>query len=128
MLIFIKPSLVSVMPCSPTRFGPKVGVILMLPPLLDRSPFDCPLIEVSRLAFVIVDVPQRLPSRWLGDCEMTGLLCTLNPGDTARRFNECSSKSSSRRRLLDFFNPSAAVGGFIDCGVDAREVQPRLML
>lgn len=132
MLIFIKPSLVSVMPCSPTRFGPNVGVMLMLPPLFDRSPLDCPPIDVSRLAFVIVDavvaVPQRLPSRWLGDCEITGLLCTLKPGDTARRFSECSSKSSSRRRLLDFFSPSAAVGGFMDCGVDAREVQPRLTL
>jgi hypothetical protein len=126
MLIFISPSLVSVMPCKPTRLGPKVGVMLKLPPLFDRSPLDCPLMDVSRLAFVAV--PQRLPSRWLGDCEMTGLLCTLRPGDTARRLSECSSKSSSRRRLLDFFSPSAAVGGFIDCGVEAREVQFRLTL
>jgi hypothetical protein len=61
MLIFIKPSLVSVMPCSPTRFGPSVGVMLMLPPLFDRSPLDCPLMEVSRLAFAAV--PHRLLSR-----------------------------------------------------------------
>ena len=54
-------------------------------------------------------------------------MCTLKPGDTARRFSECSSRSSSRRRLLDFFSPSAAVGGNIDCGVEARDVHPRLM-
>jgi hypothetical protein len=125
MLIFISPSFVSVIPCSPIRLGPKVGVMLMLPPLFERSPWDCPLIDVSRLAFA--DVPHKLLSRCTGDCEMTGELWTLTPGDTARRLIDASSKSSSRRRLLDFFNASAAVGGCIGPGVDAREVQPLLL-
>jgi hypothetical protein len=28
---------------------------------------------------------------------------------------------------LDFLRPSAAVGGNIDCGVDARDVHPKLI-
>ena len=92
--------------------------MLILPALLERSPCDWPLIEVSLLALA---EPHKVLSRCAGDWEMTGLLCTLTPGDTARRLIEASSKSSSRRRLLDFFNASAAVGGCIGPGVDARD-------
>ena len=56
-----------------------------------------------------------------GDCDKIGLLCTLRPGDTARLLIEYSSRSSSRRRLLDFLSPSAAVKGAIGCGVDDRD-------
>lgn len=121
MLIFMSPSLVSVMPCSPILLGPRVGVMLILPALFDLSPVECPLIEVSLPALA---VPHRLLSRCAGDCEMTGLLCTLRPGDTARRLIDISSKSSSRRRLFDFFSPSAAEGGFIWPGVEARDAHP----
>ena len=55
---------------------------------------------------------------------MTGLLWTLTPGETARRLIEASSKSSSRRRLFDFLSASAAVGGCIGPGVDARDAPP----
>lgn len=37
---------------------------------------------------------------------------------------ECSSRSSSLLRLLDFFKPSAAVKGIIGCGVDERDTNP----
>jgi hypothetical protein len=123
MLIFIKPSFAFSMPIRPTRFGPRVGVMLrlMLPPLLERSPFDCPPIDVS---LFLLAVPQRLPSRCAGDCDMIGLLWTLRPGLTARRLIEVSSKSSSRRRLFDFLSPSTAVGGYIGPGVEAREAHP----
>jgi hypothetical protein len=53
-----------------------------------------------------------------------GLLWTLRPGLTARRLMEVSSKSSSRRRLFDFLSPSAAVGGNMGPGVEARDAQP----
>jgi hypothetical protein len=125
MLIFISPSLAFSMPMIPTLFGPKVGVIVILPPLLERSPVECPLIDVSLPLFV--EVPHKLLSRCAGECDIIGLLCTLTPGLTARRLIEVSSKSSSRRRLFDFFRPSAAVGGNIAPGVDARETHPKLM-
>jgi len=44
--------------------------MLMLPALLERSPWDWPLIDVSLLAFA---VPHKVLSRCAGDCEMTGL-------------------------------------------------------
>jgi hypothetical protein len=118
----MSPSLAFSIPMRPTRFGPKVGVMLILPPLFDRSPFDCPPIEVSRP--VLFALPHIPPSRCAGDCDMIGLLWTLTPGLTARRLIEVSSNSSSRRRLFDFLRPSAAVGGYIGPGVDAREVHP----
>jgi len=109
MLIFIKPSLVSVIPCRPVFLtGPSTGVVtcptllalsstLTLGSVVSRSSFDCPH----------HDPP--LSGDWPG----TGLLCTLNPGDTARRLIEAISKSSSRRRLLfTFCEISAAVGIF----------------
>ena len=40
MLIFIRPSFVSVMPCKPILFGPNIGVMLILPPLFERSPCE----------------------------------------------------------------------------------------
>lgn len=118
----MKPSFAFSIPMRPTRFGPKVGVMLILPPLLERSPFECPLIDGSLP--VLADVPHKLPSRCAGDCDMMGLLWTLTPGLTARRLIEVSSKSSSRLRLFDFLRPSAAVGGYIAPGVEARDVQP----
>lgn len=119
MLIFISPSLVSVMPCKPIRLGPSDGVIDTLPPLFDLSPLaEVPLGG----SFVGFADPQR--SRPAGDCDSMGLLVTLRPGDTARRLMEYSSRSSSRRRLLDFFNPSAAVKGARGCGVDERDIAP----
>jgi hypothetical protein len=121
MLIFMNPSLVFSIPWRPILLGPKVGVMIMLPPLFDRSPCDCPPIDGSLPVF-----PHILPSRCAGECGITGLLCTLTAGDTARRFSDISSKSSSRRRLFDFFKPSAAVGGYMWPGVDAREVHPML--
>jgi hypothetical protein len=72
MLIFINPSFAFSIPMRPTLFGPKVGVMLILPPLLERSPFDCPLMDGSLP--VLVDVPHKLPSRCAGDCDMIGLL------------------------------------------------------
>ena len=122
ILIFMSPSFVSTIPWSPILLGPSVGVTIMPPPLFDLSLVDGPLIATSLPAFVAV--PHKLLSRCAGDCEMMGLLCTLTPGDTARRLIDASSKSSSRRRLLDFLSASAAVGGFIGPGVDARDVQP----
>lgn len=120
MLIFIKPSLVSVIPCRPILLGPKDGVIVVLPPLFDLSPLTTFPVEGSLVSFA---EPHK--SRFAGDCDRTGLLCTLRPGDTARRLIEYSSKSSSLRRLLDFFKPSAAVSGAASgCGVDARDTDP----
>ena len=124
MLIFMSPSFAFSMPMRPTLLGPRVGVMLMLPPLLERSPLDCPLIEVSRPFFAL---PHEPVSRCAGDCEMIGLFWTLTPGLTARRFIEVSSKLSSRRRLLDFLRPSAAVGGYMGPGVEAREAHPMLL-
>lgn len=40
---------------------------------------------------------------------------------------EASSKSSSRRRLFDFFKASAAVGGCIAPGVDALDAPPPIV-
>lgn len=37
---------------------------------------------------------------------------------------EWPSKSSSLRRLLDFFRPSAAVNGASACGVEDRDMYP----
>lgn len=111
MLIFISPSLVSVMPCSPTLLGPNDGVMLVLPPLFDLGPWPlCPLLPAWSLA-PFVAAPHRLLSLCAGDCDSTGLFVTLTPGETARRLIELTSRSSSRRRLLDFFRPSAAEGG-----------------
>lgn len=114
MLIFISPSLVSVIPCRPTLFGPRLGVtLIVLPPLFDLSPEAWPpggapfVIEPSLLVLFVA----HMPSLCCGDCDRTGLLVTLKPGDTARRLIEFTSKSSSLRRF--FFRPSAAVGGTI---------------
>jgi hypothetical protein len=127
----MSPSLVSVMPCNPTRLGPSEGVMLVptlplrLPPLpddLSLDPWPPVAAVMSLLAFVAV--PHRLASLWAGDCDKTGLFCTLNPGDTARRLREFTSRSSSRRRLFDFLRPSAAEGGTSGCGVEDREAKP----
>lgn len=121
ILIFMKPSLVSVMPCRPILLGPNEGVILTLPPLFDLSPAAWP---PEPCPFAFVAVPHRLPSRCAGDCDSTGLFWTLTPGETARRLMECPSRSSSRLRLLDFFSASAAVGGASGCGVEDRDMYP----
>lgn len=91
----------------------------MLHPLFDLSPLTAVPLDVSLVSFA---EPHR--SRLAGDCDKTGLLCTLRPGETARRLIEYSSRSSSRRRLLDFFSPSAAVKGARGCGVDDRDTDP----
>jgi len=104
MLIFIKPSLVSTIPWNPTLFiGPPLPPIFPASPLLDGR------------------LPQGVVSLCIGLC-ITGLLCTLIPGLTARRLKLVGSKSSSLRRLLLTFRViSAAVGPAPGWGVAARE-------
>lgn len=102
MLIFISPSLVSTMPCSPNFFP---GAADPLP--VRDEPACCELWDVSLLAPCVSDSfflsggwPQTLfESRCEGDCVSTGLFCVLIPGETALRFTVAMSKSSSRRRL-----------------------------
>lgn len=70
-------------------------------------------------------VPQGATSLCMGLC-ITGLLCTLIPGLTARRLNDVGSRSSSRRRLRVISNveggPCPDEGSCeFGCGVDARE-------
>ena len=71
MLMFIKPSWVSVIPCNPTRFdGPPGPFILpLLPVLLTLSPETWTL-GTSRLPF---ELPHQPPSRCKGDWGQTGL-------------------------------------------------------
>jgi hypothetical protein len=72
ILIFMSPSFAFSMPIRPTLFGPRVGVMLILPPLLERSPVECPLMDVSLP--VLVELPHKVLSRCAGDCDMMGLL------------------------------------------------------
>lgn len=110
MLIFIKPSFVSVIPCSPILFGP---LLALHPPLL-FSP--CPLAFAG-------GCPHDFPSLKTGLCGSTGLPCTLIPGETALLLNDAGSKSSSLRLFLLIFRAtSAAVGGAVD---DAKGVEDR---
>lgn len=69
MLIFINPSLVSVMPCKPTLLGPSDGVMFALDILFDLSPLTVAPEEGSLVNFA---EPHR--SRFAGDCDRTGLL------------------------------------------------------
>lgn len=66
-------------------------------------------------------MPQGVTSLCIGLC-ITGLLCALIPGLTARRLKLLGSKSSSRRRFLfTFWVISAAVGPVPGCGVADRD-------
>jgi hypothetical protein len=114
MLMFISPSLVSVMPWSPTRFMPPSAV----PAAWISGP--------NRPGAALGVEVNTLPSLTTGECVTTGLLCPLIPGDTARRLNKLGSRSSSRRRLR---RSSDAVGVWEGCGVGDRDrdlPRPRL--
>lgn len=114
MLIFIRPSLVSTIPCKPTLLlGPPPPP---LPPLL-------PLLLRSLLVLGGGICPQALSPLKPGLCCNTGLLCTLMPGETALRLKLDGSRSSSlpRFRLFAFLAASPAVGAMDARGVDERD-------
>lgn len=92
----MNPSLVSFIPCSPTRFRVPVWLLPLRGPLsvAGRSGNSEPRLDLGG--------PQMLGlvSLTTGELGMTGLLCALMLGDTARRLKRFGSKSSSRRRFL----------------------------
>jgi len=105
MLMFIKPSFVSLMPCKPTLFIPFAPVTNPTPaplpvvvpdelPLPTLSPSTCPL-GISLAA----RPAHHPPSRCAGLGGRIGLPWMLRPGLTARRLNISLSSMSSRRRL-----------------------------
>lgn len=90
MLMFINPSLVSFIPCSPTRRGV---------PACDA--FRLTDSELPRSVNGFGGSPQPLfpDSFTTGELGIMGLLCRLVLGDTALRLKRFESKSSSRRRF-----------------------------
>lgn len=97
------------MPCKPTFFGPSTGVAFGLTASVFSSPeVPVPPFDVSLVGF---GCPHHPPPFELGDWLITGLLCTLSPGETARRFIDARSKSSSRRRLLPTLRDISATVG-----------------
>lgn len=109
MLMFINPSLVSFIPCSPTRRG----VVLCcpfrfasgFPPYADLGGPPQPLLPASLTT---------------GELGITGLLWMLVLGETALRLKRLGSKSSSRRRLRRK-SPSVGTCGAAK-GVEDREL------
>lgn len=92
MLMLINPSLVSVIPCSPTRFNvPVCGPLRLLLLVSGKSE---PMFDLGGPQML---VPESLNAGELG---ITGLLWALKLGDTARRLKRLESKSSSRPRFL----------------------------
>lgn len=81
----------------------------MLLPLLLRSPW--PFAFGASLA-------QDLSFAMFGLCGRIGLLCTLIPGETARRLIKYGSKSSSRLRLFTRRAKSLAEDGNVARGVE----------
>lgn len=92
MLMFINPSLVSVMPCRPTRF--KVPVCGLLRLLLVLSGKSDPIFDLGGGPQILW--PESLTA---GEFGITGLLWALILGETARRLKRLGSKSSSRPRF-----------------------------
>lgn len=107
-------SWVSIIPWKPTR------PLLLIRPAEELLPDGFPGVLPASLGALLPALsPPLLPgrephdilSRWSGLC-VTGELCTLIPGLTARRLKLTGSKSSSRRRLVLILRViSAAVGG-----------------
>lgn len=136
MLMRIRPSCVSVMPWNPTRpLAPAMGLpllfavppVLLVPPVL---PLSLGVPEALSPPLLPGREPHGAMSRCSGLC-MTGELCTLMPGLTARLLKVTGSKSSSLRRLLLIRRViSSAVGGILGpwdpvadpeaCGVSER--------
>lgn len=94
MLMFMNPSLVSFIPCSPTRRG-------------------VPACEVFRFT------ASAFGSFTTGELGMTGLLWMLVLGDTALRLKRFESRSSSRRRFR-LKSPNDEIWDAAT-GVEARE-------
>lgn len=116
MLMFINPSLVSVMPCSPTRLGvPLWGGFRPGPSWFARSRNGGPREDFG-------SGPQALfpVSFTTGEFDITGLLCALVLGDTALRLKRLESRSSSRRRFREMSTADGICGGWK--GVEAREL------
>lgn len=111
MLMFINPSLVSVIPCKPTRF--KVPVCGLLRLLLVFSGKSDPIFDLG-------GGPQMLcpESLTAGEFGITGLLWVLILGETARRLNRLGSKSSSRPR----FRLNSCIMG-VGCGMLRAELR-----
>lgn len=101
--MFIRPSLVSFIPCKPTLLTEPNEPIF--PPLSlprERSAEDVPEVDFD-------DRPQGFASFIAGDCGITGLLWML--GDTARRLKELGSNSSSLILLCAFREVSVTTLG-----------------
>lgn len=97
MLILMIPSLVSTMPWNPIRPLPPPPPPL---PLLTLPLSLCALLPALSPPLLPGLDPHGMASLCMGLC-VTGELCTLNPGLTARRLKLTGSRSlSSRRRLL----------------------------
>lgn len=113
ILIRIRPSCVSVMPWKPTR--PLLPLIGLPCPALPLLPPELPVSLGVPDAFSPPLLPGREPQGMLSRCSglcMTGELCTLMPGLTARRLKLIESISSSLRLLLLMRRViSSAVGG-----------------
>ena len=120
MLMFIRPSFVSFMPCMPTRFpnGPEPFALLPLLALSTELWIDPSLFAL---------ICHQPPSLCAGDGGRIGLFWRLRPGETALRLNMFGSKSSSLLRLPSVLRvTSLAVG--IGCGVDERLGEEFLVL
>ncbi|BCS20490.1 uncharacterized protein APUU_20922S [Aspergillus puulaauensis] len=114
MLIFMKPSLASFMPCMPTLFKvPEWGVVgIFRGAVSGRSLKSGPMFDFGG---------PHILGPWsvsAGELGMTGLLCALMLGDTALRLNKLGSKSSSLRRFL---RSSETTPDWLGSGVEARD-------
>ena len=114
MLMFMSPSLVSVIPCNPNRLnGPPVcGLLLEF-----VSGNNDPILDFGGGPHGLGPDP---PSVAADEFDITGLLWTLMLGDTARRLNSVASKSSSRARLR--LNSCTGVGCCGALRVELREL------